>query len=268
MREEIPRRFYNGFSINSGDVQAKIFKNNQGEIGVKSWAGLVQVISFLTSQNQPYYWRGQANSKWDIDSTAKRQGFSDDQLSQQLDIFKKAARPYIEKDKGDEEVLVIGRHYGLATPLIDFSETAYKALFFACEEEFTIKDNSEHHRVLWVFDRLNFEGRDRDSEHVKDVYTHSHINNRLIAQDGLIIRLAADKHLVEIMDLLSSGDEEPLLFKITFADSLREEILINLMHMGITHKTIYPDIDGAAMFSNMTLKIRGYQLRGVSLPSK
>ena len=265
MQMVIPTNFYGGFTSDDGDISAEPFRNNQGEIAVKSWAGLLEVISFFTGNGQPYWWRGQADARWRIESTATRQGLNDEQLNRQLLIFKKAGRAFIDPKMGDDEVLVLGRHHGLATPLLDFSETAYKALFFACKQDSKVKRCVTNDRALWLLDRVNFEGWNKDRELVSEIETYQHQNARLIAQDGLIIRIPVGRDLECIMNEYSHGDNEPVLFKITFPEGIREEALINLMHMGITYKTVYPDIDGAAMFANMAANVRGYQKFGVNV---
>jgi FRG domain-containing protein len=84
-----------------------------------------------------------------------------------LDAFRRAARgrrgPFPAKLENENEVWALGQHHGLATPLLDWTESAFVALYFAFAEEAT---SSTGERAVWAL----YEGE----RHAAGVFSNRH----------------------------------------------------------------------------------------------
>lgn len=97
-------------------------------------------IEELNAQNNNFIWRGHSNKNWILNTTWNRYRkiFNDIEMTETLIKFEQnLARggffPFKEP-VSKYQWLELARHYGIPTPLIDFSYSPYIALFFACSE--------------------------------------------------------------------------------------------------------------------------------------
>ena len=71
------------------------------------------------------------------------------------------------------------------------------------------------------------------------------MDRRLVAQSGtFVVPGVLDKPLDDIIGCYESGNT--LLKKIVLPPSIREEAMLSLYRMNITHATLFPDLDGLA----------------------
>ncbi len=113
-------------------------------------------IEKLNSQNNNYIFRGHSNSQWKLSTTWNRyrKMFNDLEMTETLMNFEKnlARGGFFPFDKSVSKYkwLELARHYGIPTPLIDFSYSPYIALFFACSEINNIFN--DNNAVLYALD--------------------------------------------------------------------------------------------------------------------
>lgn len=170
-------------------------------------------------------------------------------------------RSGISKDifENKEELWALGQHYGLATPLLDWTHSIYVALFFAFEDPAPSKSG---YRTIWAFHTCKFvknkmESFNNDKE-FKDLFKLidpiSDENPRLITQSGLFTKLPLN---FDFVNWVSSElpDDAPYLIKINVPESERANILKHLRLMNIHPATLFPEVDGAAKFCNQTLEL-------------
>ena len=113
-------------------------------------------IEELNKSDNNFIWRGHSNAGWKLDTTwnRHRENFNDFEMTKTLmDFEKNLARggffPFNEP-VSKYKWLELARHYGILTPLIDFSYSPYIALFFACSE---INDVfNKNYGVLYALD--------------------------------------------------------------------------------------------------------------------
>lgn len=137
----------------------KIFNNGYYEVNVGTWNSLVELISMLDTKINLAY-RGEETLEYQLKSTFYREyKFADSNiLSKHLENFKNEIRGRINipnyYSSSDDEMWAIGQHNGLATPLLDWSYSAYVALYFAFYKKMS-KDDA----VLYI---LNLDAIEHD----------------------------------------------------------------------------------------------------------
>jgi hypothetical protein len=154
----------------------------------------------------------------------------------------------------------IGQHYGLATPLLDWSRSPYIAVFFAmCE----LHETSNGYRALWVFD---FEEYNRSVSEIENpnpkvlIFNPTEKSNlRIIRQQGLFTYCS----LVEAMNVsLESkfNSTNNFLRKVNIKEELTVDFIHHLDHMNVNYSSLYPDLQGSALSANLKLISRTVSL--------
>jgi hypothetical protein len=179
----------------------------------------------------------------------------------------------------------IGQHHGLKTPLFDWTKDPYKALFFAfCERK-----EKDHKRVVFGLaekSRLLLDKRKQTKRYIEflanlgfvetvlcssdsptDVKERiGHMFGRIKAQKGLFTRTLYNEDIEEHIKKWYSiykqrrRGEIVFLIKILIPDGVREDFLEKLEGKEITYKTMYPDLQGAALHCNLRLEPRSRAL--------
>ena len=159
-------------------------------------------------QNHNYIFRGHASENWKLESTLKRKmnETGNENIGEKtLDNFKKhclGRRGHNPSRLSENEWWALGQHFGLNTPLLDWSDSPYVAAFFAFNSENTETDNV----VVWILlKNIN------DNKGVKNSKSEHHIefltpyldeNARLINQRGLFVR---SPNMICITEWVNSG---------------------------------------------------------------
>lgn len=223
------------------------------------------------ADNMKFVFRGHGCSSWGLETTLDRlisklspRGINLDSTYEFLlkeFVHSIRSRSGAQKDfaLNDEELWSLGQHYGLATPLLDWSRSLYVALFFAFENAMP---SISGFRSVWAMNVCQFvcekidefnKGKDR-KHHFKIIDPISDENPRLIAQTGLFTRQPLQFSIPKWVTELPSY-KAPYLIKINIPDSERLPILRHLRLMNIHHGTLFPDIEGAAKYCNHTLEL-------------
>jgi len=156
------------------------------------------------------------------------------------------------------ELWAIGRHYGLLTPLLDWTESPYVAAFFAFADAYrqfepravrSIPRRSHRDCVrVWGLRPLvpDLE-RPGEFEVIRDLPIHAH---RQRAQSGLFTVLWSDD-FADLLSYLVHREAAHCLehYDIPIGSTL--DALQDLQLMNITPATLFPDLFGAAWQANI-----------------
>jgi hypothetical protein len=243
---------------------------------LSSWTAFPRFIEQEFLDYRDFIWRGQCASKWSLEPTLDRilrlKGTPLDIAARQahLERFKYATRgrrghnpPRIELDN---EWWALGQHFGLATPLLDWTESPFVAAYFA----FTALAN-EHdpRRAIWALDRNLVAERSKEIAGgapggsrppiVEFVRPMTDDNSRLVSQGGLFTR---GPDAVTINDWVRANfpkdGDHVVLARIEIPNSDRDLCLRSLNRMNINHLSLFRDLYGAAKYCNFDITLKDY----------
>ncbi len=274
-----------------------------GEVKLLSWRYFFDFVHQTMLDYHTYIWRGHRNDNWLLEPTldrlvkkakvpkTKRHKFRNDHLEQ----FKYATRgrrganPPLLKDENDWWAL--GQHYGLATPLLDWTASPFVAAYFA----FIGNESPQtRYRAVYALHKPSIEkyveDKARDIERnnkkekklldeskkqvnvlrkafldlpvkreVKFIRPFSDENQRLVNQGGLFTRSPDDIDLTAwVQESFQDEKSGYYLMKILIPNNDRESCLKGLNRMNINHLTLFPDLYGATTFCNLYGEIKQY----------
>ncbi|MGJ8671005.1 MAG: FRG domain-containing protein [Oceanococcus sp.] len=223
------------------------------EIEARDWTHLKELMSDNYSHQYQYVFRGQRDSSWQLESTLSRLVRSAKSTAHPTSIeirqilqFRMAIRGLRGPNPAklnDDEVFCLGQHYGLATPLLDWTHSPYIAAYFAFESAVS---SGTGKRTVWMLNRIKIEME--PSKHVKFLDPLQDDNNRIVAQAGLFTRTQTGTDL----DLaLERSGHLDCLTKFVIKEDERLDVLNDLRLMNIGASTLFPDLQGAAAYCNM-----------------
>jgi hypothetical protein len=174
-----------------------------------------------------------------------------------LERFERYGQPFFNSRKlSNIELIVLAQHHGLPKRLLDFTTNPIKALFFAVNNPFT----DDKAGIVWMVNPTSWR---EDLDHDKKEFWESEItaffppnwNPRLNAQEGCFLCFPMPRHaspLQPITETMMQPGIEEVHCAIVPPDgkaALRRE----LRRLGISHRTMFPDLDGIARSALATL---------------
>lgn len=169
----------------------------------------------------------------------------------------------------------MGRHYGLLTPLLDWTTSPYVAAFFAFAEEYDPKSdpNLKTQRVFClkrnaIEDDRRYSAPEEGISPLPVTDFRSLVffspltdeNPRLISQAGLFTVSRNEHSIQDWVNTHYKNHKDWILMQIDIdADAEGQAgLLRRLNQMNINHATLFPDIEGAAQYAIMQLSIKHY----------
>ncbi|MCD8072393.1 MAG: FRG domain-containing protein [Alistipes sp.] len=160
--------------------------------------------------------------------------------------FVRRYQPYSTRTyTNDFDLLALGQHFGLPTRLLDWTESALVALWFATES-----DIEDPHSVVWMFspeseDILDTKQRNPFTVGSTKVFCPNHISARITAQSGWFTchHLKENDRFLRFERLKKYNEK---LIKIEIPKGAFPEIRVKLNMLGINAATVYPDLSGLA----------------------
>lgn len=272
--------------MNIKNVKDNGTKNGIRYLEVKKWSAFPEIVQNFFMGSVSWLFRGHRKSDWLLEPSLPRilrdVGIIETEAfrAKHLKQFEFAARglrqqlaPY-EKKPEDDPILydwALGQHYGLATPLLDWTLYPYVAAFFAFESP---KPSSTQMRTVWALHALPIQGLTKSILRQKQPWTavrqlklirffrpKTGENSRLIRQNGLFTitppGLTVEQYVEEAFN---GGRETQILVRMDFPEEERAQCLRELNRMSVNHLSLFPDLFGSGAYCNLTATIEGYRL--------
>lgn len=182
-------------------------------------------------------------------------GFYAETRDRRLDAFKRASSGL----RGPSPVVLdtdqwwsLGRHHGLITPLLDWTESPYIAAFFPLSELLQEMGSagggiSFGGRAVAVYRLFHNNGLEDDGLRVVRPLVDE--LGRMHGQRGLFTWLDSEEFF-ELEGFLAHTDRSDLLTQFIISDQAVLDGLRDLKAHGIDPRLLFPDLDGAAEHAN------------------
>lgn len=265
------------------DFKNKKFNSGVLKLNLASWNEFHTVVKRF-NDNADYIWRGQRcyGKRWPLKSSFDRKYSNSSNREIELDKIFKNFKQNLEclphsknKSFSDNEIWAIGQHYGLPTPLLDWTECPYIAAYMAFFKKVKKGTSSQTknrvvfalNRVLkrYILKRKNIKtkevlSRERFVEFDldKNNFDPEH-NQRLRNQRGKFTKAFEGDDIKVIIEKFVKKakrkyDDKIILAEILIPNTVREECLTYLEEKKrITHGTIFPDYAGAVEICKIQL---------------
>lgn len=172
-----------------------------------------------------------------------------------LGSFKSQSAPYMNfVPENKLEWLIHAQHHGLPTVLLDWTTNPLKGLFFAVDNPKL--DNVDGAVFLGCMESYYLSASTVGEKISKIICFHSkHINGRLIAQEGCFTAFPIPEKWNRFINLdeISTYEDSDLYLmeKVIIPAGKKNAIRAELNKFGITHRSLFPGLDGVAMSIRM-----------------
>jgi hypothetical protein len=268
------------------DFENRSYENGVMTLTLASWGEFHEVVKIFNN-NTDYIWRGQRKN-WPLKSSFDRKFPKINNRQAKLnEILKKFKQKLDELSNPningmtDDEIWAIGQHYGLLTPLLDWTESPYIAAYFAFYKKDT-KEQSKY-RVVYTLNRVAQTLMRKTKLKKKCKKTGGTISSETISEGRFIefldltetcddrqnIRLKSQKGRftkaldgTEIETNISNfvnrrkenvENEKIILAGIVMPDKVQDDCRAFLETKKITHGDLFPDYAGAVEICKIEL---------------
>lgn len=240
---------------------------------VKNWQHLQDIFSnapLFKSQDE-FLFRGQRRANWGLTPSlarlSKHETIDSVIADKQLNLFKYSIRGRVKgiATLDDIDVWAIGQHFGLMSPLLDWSRSPYVSMFFAFEQLDPKNESPKNYsRAIFALNKTKLDKLGVDI--FIDSLSSEH--DRLISQSGLFtISPFGDSDTLETQILAELADREididdpqvlsKYIFKIHVpmeTEEDRVDCFRSLRKMNLHHASLYPDLIGSSLHCNEIVK--------------
>ncbi|MGA6825982.1 FRG domain-containing protein [Nitrospira sp. NS4] len=235
------------------------------ETYLKSWDQFHDVVGTLLNHPE-YIFRGQQDAQWQVEPSLTRLLGTKSRTKtvgkEYLSRFRLSLRGRLDdhllSTLNDNELLAIGQHNGLATPLLDWTTSPYVALFFTYEHPDHPKQSA--YRAVYALHEsfVSAESRSMKSGKIEFIRPSSGFNQRLVHQNGLFTKSPPFTDIQWWVERQFENVDEAIFIKIHVPNSDRVHCLKALNRMNINSASLFPDINGSSRFCNMAMEIPQY----------
>jgi len=164
--------------------------------------------------------------------------------------------------QSENDLWALGRHFGLVSPVLDWTRNPLIAAFFALADyavwiaepsldavEEERRRQSLTHVTIWCLNCKCRVFREGAFERVK-VRQFDPVSRRLNHQEAEFTRLTDGKHC-DVQSYLDDAGLVGALVRYDLCTTCASEALTDLHDQGIHHAFLFPDVEGAAKYANM-----------------
>jgi len=219
---------------------------------------VVDLLARLKELDSFQMFRGQARADWSLVPAIGRMHdvvgqYGGWHLLEQvlLERFQKYSRSFIAREPDNKlEWLVVAQHYGLPTRLLDWTTNPLKALFFTVENPGLAEEG-----ILWALEpkewwsQLTDIDRRLDESGTLVAYSPDYLNQRVSNQESCFCVFPFPDDYSEILPLDRGKMYEPhirRLAKFIVPANCKANVCQELQKLGITHRSMFPGLDGLA----------------------
>lgn len=245
-------------------------------VRLSSWKYFHDFIRQRFLEFPHYVWRGQRDADWPLETSLDRAlrgtpvAGRRSATKKHLERFKLASRgrrgPNPTKIINDDEWWAIAQHNGMATPLLDWTESPFVALYFSFFQE---QQPASGERAVWALGGRSISEKNTEirASHkgtlpaptLDFIRPKQDENSRLVAQSGLFTKVPLQTTVDGwVAQNFIGKTDGALLIKITMPSNDRPECLRTLNRMNINHLSLFPDLYGAGAHCNSALQITRY----------
>jgi hypothetical protein len=225
------------------------------EEDINDFAAFHRILGALTSGT--WYFRGQANSDWQLLPRAGRPEYFLGDVSGvnlrdlgRFNAWRQRAVAYCSLPDNDLESLAIAQHHGLATRLLDWTTNPLIAMYFAVFEELQADG------CLYCYSPCCFiteKHRDLPTETYLVLYNPRSISPRILNQSGAFTYHPFPAKPFDEYPREFDGVES-ILTRLTIRKKCKPGLLRQLNLYGINQVTLFPDLDGLSDYINWGTK--------------
>lgn len=248
------------------------FKDGVVSIKLNDFEDFDYVIREQLLDHSYMVYRGQRDINWPLRTTIDRLFFeqkkrfpTEEEADNHLLTFQYATRGRLGGDWSPSDSnswWSLGQHFGLATPLLDWTESPYVAAYFSFSERSETEEMVD--RVVYAIDPLEIEKKNNElkpSDRVEIIRPLLDQNPRLVNQRGLFTKLPLGNDLENwIIKNFKGGGDMAVLVKVVIpeSDGDRAKFLRVLNRKNINPLTLFPDLGGSSQHANNNIVIEKY----------
>lgn len=245
---------------------------------IEHWKDFIKLVdsNLFERDNTELIFRGHRRWDWQLSPTLGRKPYSEngkvtkEKANKMHELFRQAVRgrlsdPSFVDESNWNELWAVGQHYGLKTPLIDWTHSPYVALFFAFNEQDPPNESIDNtYRAIYVLNKSFVKSEECPEIKVFEPTRDDH--GRLVNQAGLFticydetIENQLHASLKDKEELVNADEDSlPALFatyicKIYIKNELQSECIKHLRKMNVHHASLFPDLIGASEYCNVTM---------------
>ena len=244
------------------------------EVKLSSWKYFSDYVNYQLIDYTTFVYRGHGDHTWLLEPTLDRviKSPTSPKRRSHLETFKFETRgrrganpPKIEEEN---DWWALGQHHGLMTPLLDWTESPFVALYFAA---FTAYKEKTRKMAVFALGQSSINVRNelinnddtvklinKRKPTVKIVRPLSDENSRLVSQRGLFTRGPNNVDLETWVKTYNNERNYMDLIKIEIPTKGVMDCLRYLNRMNINHSTLFPDLTGASDYCNQHLVLSKY----------